>query len=38
VERWARDIEQLAFGPTPPDGGYERMAGVGDDPKLGSDG
>jgi len=37
VERWAREIEHLAFGPTPPDGAHERVAGVSEDPKLGRD-
>lgn len=34
VEIWARKLEQLAFGPTPPDAGTEAAAGVGEDPKL----
>lgn len=35
VERWARGMEQLAFGPTPPDAASEIAAGVVEDPKLG---
>jgi hypothetical protein len=35
VERWARGLEQLAFGPTPPDAASEIAAGVAEDPKLG---
>lgn len=32
VERWARDVERLAFGAVPPDAASEQ--GVGDDPKA----
>jgi hypothetical protein len=35
VERWARGMEQLAFGPNPPDAASEIAAGVVEDPKLG---
>jgi hypothetical protein len=34
VERWARGLEQLAFGPTPPDAASEQASGVADDPKT----
>ena len=34
VERWARGLEHLAFGPTPPDAASEQAAGVTDDPKV----
>lgn len=34
VERWARGLEHLAFGPTPPDAASEQAAGVADDPKV----
>jgi hypothetical protein len=37
VERWARGLEQLAFGPNPPDAASEQAAGVTEDPKLGRD-
>jgi hypothetical protein len=35
VERWARGLEHLAFGPTPPDAVSEQAAGVVEDPKVG---
>jgi hypothetical protein len=35
VERWARGLENLAFGPTPPDASSEQAAGVLEDPKVG---
>ena len=35
VERWARSLERLAYGPTPPDAVAEAAANVTDDPKLG---
>ena len=35
VERWARGLEHLAFGPAPPDAASEQAAGVVDDPKVG---
>jgi hypothetical protein len=34
VERWARGLERLAFGPTPPDAASEQASGVADDPKT----
>lgn len=34
VERWARGLEHLAFGPTPPDAASEQAAGVSEDPKV----
>ena len=34
VERWARGLEHLAFGPTPPDAASEQVAGVTADPKT----
>jgi hypothetical protein len=34
VERWARGLEHLAFGPVPPDAASEQAAGVTDDPKV----
>ena len=34
VERWARGLERLAFGATPPDGAAEQASGVADDPKT----
>ncbi|RYZ05776.1 MAG: hypothetical protein EOO73_18955 [Myxococcales bacterium] len=34
VERWARGLEHLAFGPVPPDAASEQSAGVTDDPKV----
>jgi hypothetical protein len=34
VERWARGLEHLAFGPSPPDAASEQAAGVTDDPKV----
>lgn len=34
VERWARGLEQLAFGPNPPDAASEQAGGVADDPKT----
>jgi hypothetical protein len=34
VERWARGLERLAFGPTPPDAASELATGVADDPKT----
>jgi hypothetical protein len=35
VERWARGLERLAFGPTPPDAAAEQANGVAEDPKTG---
>jgi hypothetical protein len=35
VGRWARAVEQRAYGPNPPDSALEQAAGVGQDPKLG---
>ena len=37
VERWARGVERLAFGPTPPDAAAEQASGVAEDPKAGRD-
>jgi hypothetical protein len=37
VERWARGVEQLAFGPTPPDAASEQAAGVIEDPTVRQD-
>ncbi len=34
VERWARDLERLVFGATPPDAASEQATGVADDPKT----
>jgi hypothetical protein len=34
VERWARGLERLAFGPSPPDAASEQASGVADDPKT----
>jgi hypothetical protein len=34
VERWARRLEHLAFGPSPPDAASEHAAGVAEDPKA----
>jgi hypothetical protein len=34
VERWARGLERLAFGPSPPDAASEQASGVVDDPKT----
>ncbi len=34
VERWARGLERLAFGLTPPDAASEQATGVADDPKT----
>jgi hypothetical protein len=34
VEQWARGLEQLAFGPLPPDAASEQAAGVSVDPKV----
>jgi hypothetical protein len=34
VERWARGLERLAFGPVPPDAASEQASGVADDPKT----
>ncbi len=34
VERWARGLERLAFGATPPDAAAEQASGVADDPKT----
>ena len=34
VERWARGLERLAFGPIPPDAASEQATGVADDPKT----
>src|SRR5260221_11563213 len=34
VERWARGLEHLAFGPNPPDAASEQAAGVTEDPKT----
>jgi len=34
VERWARGLEHLAFGPNPPDAASEQAAGVTEDPKV----
>ena len=34
VERWARGLERLAFGPTPPDAASEQASGVADEPKT----
>jgi hypothetical protein len=34
VERWARSLEQLAFGAIPPDAASEQVVGVVDDPKT----
>lgn len=34
VERWARGLERLAFGATPPDGAAEQASGVEGDPKT----
>jgi hypothetical protein len=34
VERWARGLEHLAFGPTAPDAANEQAAGVSEDPKV----
>jgi len=34
VERWARGLERLAFGATPPDGATEQASGVAEDPKT----
>lgn len=34
VERWARGLEQLAFGPLPPDAAAEQATGVSEDPKT----
>jgi len=34
VERWARELEQLAYGPNPPDAASEQAAGVTTDPKT----
>ncbi|MDF3067814.1 MAG: hypothetical protein K0R38_3415 [Polyangiaceae bacterium] len=34
VERWARGLEHLAYGPVPPDAASEQAAGVTDDPKV----
>lgn len=37
VERWARHVENLAFGPTPPDAAAEQAAGVLEDPTVRQD-
>ncbi len=37
VERWARGMERLAFGPVAPDAASELAAGVAEDPKLGGE-
>jgi len=37
VERWARGLEYLAFGPTPPDAASEQAAGVIEDPTVRQD-
>lgn len=37
VERWARAVEQLAYGPNAPDAASERAAGLSADPELGPD-
>ncbi len=37
VERWARRVEHLAFGPTPPDAASEQAAGVIEDPTVRQD-
>lgn len=34
VERWARRMEDLAYGPTPPDAASEQAAGVIEDPTV----
>jgi hypothetical protein len=34
VERWARGLERLAFGPLPPDAASEQASGVVEDPKT----
>ncbi len=34
VERWARGMEHLAFGPVAPDAASEQAAGVSEDPKV----
>jgi hypothetical protein len=34
VERWARELERLAFGANPPDAASEQANGVADDPKT----
>jgi hypothetical protein len=34
VEHWARGLEHLAFGPSPPDAASEQAAGVATDPKT----
>jgi hypothetical protein len=34
VESWARAVEQLAFGASPPDAAHEQAAGVTGDPKT----
>jgi hypothetical protein len=34
VERWARRLEHLAYGPNPPDAATEQAAGVTEDPKV----
>ena len=34
VERWARGLEQLAFGVSPPDAASEQASGVATDPKT----
>jgi hypothetical protein len=34
VERWARGLEYLAFGPNPPDAASEQAAGVAEDPTV----
>jgi hypothetical protein len=34
VERWARELERLAFGVNPPDAASEQANGVADDPKT----
>jgi len=35
VGHWAHAVEQLAYGPNPPDAAIEQAAGVAGDPKLG---
>jgi hypothetical protein len=37
VGRWARAVEQLAYGPNSPDAATEQAAGVVEDPKLGQE-
>jgi hypothetical protein len=37
VERWARGLERLAFGPAAPDAAAEQASGVAEDPKAGRD-